>query len=176
MTEYEKQAQDFLNKTKTRLDLTYITSDPQESSCFNDGKQRDVYQVTLTRDSRTYSFRFTQSLACSGKYLELPCNLKAGYTEKDFKTFRSKCKFSNIKPSFSFGVSKNPNFKEPTPYDILSCLTKHDPGDLEWFCSDFGYDTDSIRANDLDKSVKDEYQNMRILFSDKELEELQEIN
>ena len=166
ISEYEKQAQDFLNKTNTKLDLTYITSDPQESSCFNDGKQRDVYQVRLTRGSRTYSFKFAQSLACSGKY-----------GNGSIRTHELPRKLN--KPSWLLkqdGWFKNTDFEEPTAYDILCCLTKHDPGDFEWFCSDFGYDTDSIKANETYKAVKDEYQNMCILFSDEELEELQEIN
>lgn len=81
--------------------------------------------------------------------------------------------------SFKFGQSiyhsQPSNKKEPTTYDILSCLTKYDPETFEDFCSEFGYDTDSRSAKKIYKAVVKEYDNMCKLFNDKEMEVLREI-
>ena len=71
---------------------------------------------------------------------------------------------------------KNPNKKSPNSYDVLACLTKYDPGNFENFCSDFGYDTDSKKAEKTYLAVKDEYLNVTRLFTDSEIEILNEIN
>ena len=66
--------------------------------------------------------------------------------------------------------------KEPTPYDILACLTKYDPETFEDFCSEFGYDTDSRSAKKTYKAVVKEWNGIVSLFDDNELELLREIN
>lgn len=66
--------------------------------------------------------------------------------------------------------------KHPSSYDVLACITKSDPGTFEDFCSEFGYDTDSRKAVRTYKSVRKEWQNICKLFSDSEIEQLQEIN
>lgn len=63
----------------------------------------------------------------------------------------------------------------PTAYDVLACLTKSDPGTLEDFCNEYGYDLDSKKAEKTYKAVKDEYNNVCMLFSDEEMAELSEI-
>lgn len=65
---------------------------------------------------------------------------------------------------------------KPTNYDILACMTKYDPETFEDFCSNFGYDTDSKKAERIYNSVKDEYKNLCDLFNEIEMNELQEIN
>lgn len=64
---------------------------------------------------------------------------------------------------------------KPHPYDVLACIQKYDPGDLKDFCSDFGYDTDSIKANRTYKAVVQEWAKVAGFFSLGELSELQEI-
>jgi hypothetical protein len=63
---------------------------------------------------------------------------------------------------------------EPTMYDVLSCLTKNDPGTFEDFCSDYGYDSDSRKAERTYHLVVEEWNNVDDLFSDI-IDELQEI-
>lgn len=62
----------------------------------------------------------------------------------------------------------------PSLYDVLACLTKYDPGTFENFCSDFGYDSDSISALKTYKAVCKEWQKVDLLFGDV-IDELQEI-
>lgn len=62
-----------------------------------------------------------------------------------------------------------------TAYDLLACLTKYDPGTFENFCSDFGYNTDSRKAESTYHAVQKEYQKVSRFFTDAELVELQDI-
>lgn len=83
--------------------------------------------------------------------------------------------------TFSFGQSTHHSTadrQEPTAYDILACLTKSDPGTLEDFCSDFGYDVFEDRRQSFKtyNAVQKEYNNLARLFSEDELGEMQEIS
>jgi len=63
----------------------------------------------------------------------------------------------------------------PTEYDVLTCLTKYDPETFEDFCSEFGYDEDSRKAEKIYKAVVNEYNNVAMLWNDSEIELLSEI-
>ena len=80
---------------------------------------------------------------------------------------------------FKFGQSINKsgysNRDKPTAYDILSCLTKNEVGTFENFCGDFGYDEDSRKAEKTYKAVLAEWQNVKMLWSDDEINKLREI-
>lgn len=82
--------------------------------------------------------------------------------------------------SFKFGQSLNVSTgsgrNKPTAYDILACLTKSDPEDFEWFCSSYGYDTDSQRAERTYEAVLKEWAGVQRLFTPEEIEELAKIN
>jgi hypothetical protein len=80
-----------------------------------------------------------------------------------------------VKKEHSKNIQKIP-IVEPKLYDILTCLTKYNPGTFENFCSEFGYDEDSKSAEKTYNAVKEAYINMCRLFSDEELEILQLIN
>lgn len=64
----------------------------------------------------------------------------------------------------------------PTAYDVLTCITKNDPGSFENFCGDFGYDTDSRMAYATYKAVVKEYAKVSKFFTPAELEKLQEVS
>ena len=78
------------------------------------------------------------------------------------------------KMSFEFGNSINAKNKMPSNYDILTCLTKYDPGTFSDFCSDYGFDTDSRRAEKTYNAVCKEFAAVQRLFGDI-LDEMQEI-
>lgn len=75
----------------------------------------------------------------------------------------------------TFNTEQAETIVHPSAYDVLTCLTKSDPGDFENFCSEYGYDTDSRSAMRTYKSVRKEWQNVSKLFSETEIEQLQEI-
>ena len=63
----------------------------------------------------------------------------------------------------------------PTAYDVLTCLQKYEIDTFEHFCDEFGYDTDSISAKKTYKACLKEYTNVCKIWSDEEIELLQEI-
>lgn len=65
--------------------------------------------------------------------------------------------------------------KHPNAYDFLAGITKYDPGTFENFCSDFGYDEDSRSAMRTYQAVKKEWAHIGKMFTEQELEQLQEI-
>jgi hypothetical protein len=77
--------------------------------------------------------------------------------------------------SFDFGQSIANEGTEPTPYDVLACITKYDPYSFEDFCADFGYDSDSRQAEKIYNSVCKEWDNVQQLFTSEQIEQLQEI-
>ena len=61
------------------------------------------------------------------------------------------------------------------PYDVLTCIQKNDPGSFDDFCSDFGYDSDSRRAEAVYFAVQKEWIKVVRFFTSEELKELQTI-
>lgn len=89
--------------------------------------------------------------------------------------FRCRLQRGRLSYSFDFGQSIASGDKEPTMYDVLACLQKYEVGDLNEFCSNFGYDPYESGTKRMYRAVVKEYEGMCRLFSDEELEELQEI-
>lgn len=168
--DYEEQANDFLMKTGTKFECKFIKTGKHFA---DDKDERDIYQITLTRGARSYSFSFGNSVNNSGKYII------SIYVQNSLKLSRKFAHENEIK-NMRYGLIKsdmtlNKNFAPPSSYCVLACLTKYDPDTFENFCSEFGYDTDSKKAEKIYLSVKDEYMNVCMLFNTDELELMQEI-
>jgi hypothetical protein len=88
--------------------------------------------------------------------------------------FRLKLTRNGKRYTFNFGQSHAQGENNPTIYDVLTCLTKYEPGTFDNFCADYGYDNDSIKAFKTYKAVCREFNAVNRLFGDI-LEELQEI-
>lgn len=98
------------------------------------------------------------------------------HNDKDSRyVFRCALKRGKRSYSFDFGQSLSAGSKEPSLYDVLTCLQKYDVGSFEEFCGEFGYDEDSRVAEKTYKAVVKEYEAMQQLFTDEEIELLQEI-
>lgn len=63
----------------------------------------------------------------------------------------------------------------PNEYNVLACLEKYDVGTFEDFCSEFGYDEDSRTAERIYIAVIKEYKDLTRIFTEKQMEELSEI-
>ena len=116
------------------------------------------------------------SISFSAKYLDY-----APYFPEDKESrniYRLTLKRGKNSVSFRFGASiyDTNNNTEPNAYDLLANITKYDPESFEWFCSNYGYDTDSRKAFKTYKAVCREWEKVNKFFSSEELEELQEIN
>lgn len=80
-----------------------------------------------------------------------------------------------IKFGQSIQSSTGDGRRKPSAYDVLTCLTKGDPGTFSDFCSEYGYDEDSRKAEKTYKSVVAEWKNVSTFFTAAEIEQLQEI-
>lgn len=123
----QQEAQYFADVNNVKLKINRTTYGQHFA---DDKESRYIFNCTLTRNGKRYTFNFGQSIAAG-----------------------------NV---------------EPTMYDILTTLTKYDPETFENFCSEYGYNTDSIKALNTYKAVKREFNGVNRLFNDI-LEELQEI-
>lgn len=182
MKNYEQQAQDFLNKTNTTFKAEFIKHGKHFDK---DTNTRDIYKITLSHGNRSYSFNFGQSIKASGTHflygndkkgiahLSGKHLLRIAYLHPHFEGLEGK--IGGLTPIYSKEWNRNSNFTKPTAYDVLAGLQKYEPGTFEDFCSDFGYEEDSRTAERVYKDVCDEYINLKMLFSDEELAQLQEI-
>lgn len=170
MNTYNQQAIDFLNSTNTEFKAEFLKNALHFK---NDKSTRDIYKITFKRGNRKFSFEFGQSLQNSTKlkdpytgneYTMSGASLKGNKRILDVDKYRSAVKLTEIKGT------------APTAYDVLACLTKYEVGTFEDFCSEFGYDTDSRTAKKTYKAVLKEYSNVCKIWSDSEIELMQEIN
>ena len=171
------QYNEAVNIVKESFNLEFKAEFVENGLYFQGDKEtRDIYNITLKRGQRKYSFKFGQSIANSGFYA------KQGrcITQIDRKYLESKTLYFEIR-----NLSKipfNPNCDTivrpiaPTLYNVLACLQKYEVGTFEDFCSDFGCDNDSRTAKKTYKAVVKEYDKMCSLFSNDELEVLQHIS
>jgi hypothetical protein len=175
MNNYEQQAIDFLEKTNTTFKAEFV----RNGKYFDDDvDNRDIYNITLTRGNRVYTFEFGQSIINSGFYAiygktkyQIPCD-KLDKTKAEIRRYVKQ--FYN----WNFGTSHKDVIhypKSPTAYDVIACLTKYDVGSFEDFCSEYGYDTDSRKAEKTYNAVCEEWLHVQKLWNDDELEELGEI-
>lgn len=177
MTDYQKQAQDFLNKTQTTIKKEF---DRYGKHFDNDKYERNIWTITMSNKYHTYTFKYGDSIINSSidwtKY-NLPAHQVKILQAKGIVNYdtllKSKFEFENwyrIK-----AIAKNYTPVEPDDYSILACLTQLYSTDFADFCSDYGYDTDSMRAKKIFDACVIEDSNLRKLFDRSELEELAEI-
>ena len=89
-------------------------------------------------------------------------------------TFSRTVNGKRIRFTVKYGQSLTKGSMPPTKYDALACLTKSNPGSFENFCWEYGYNSDSRRAERIYKAVCKEWKNVDKLWHD-EIEQFQEI-
>lgn len=99
-------------------------------------------------------------------------------TPRDIYKITLKRKEKGIYWVFNFGQSINNSDgkTKPNSYDILASLTSYNPDSFEEFCSSYGYDEDSRKAERIYNRVVKEWNNIKNIWSEEEIEKLQEIN
>lgn len=69
--------------------------------------------------------------------------------------------------TFNFGQALAYPGEAPSMYDVLSCLTKADPGDYEDFCFEYGYDIYNRESSEkIYKAVIKEWDAVNRMFDD----------
>lgn len=169
MENYNQQADLFLAATKTTFKCEFSHNGKHFD---NDTTVRDIYNITLKRGNRSYSFQFGASIIDSQYYKDSIPNRT--YT-LDGKSRTGNYSITDIQKYMSAQKLQLVKGTPPKAYDVLTCLTKYDPDTFENFCSEYGYDTDSKSAEKTYNAVKDEYKNICALFTDEEIEKLAEI-
>ena len=155
MSEYTKQAKKFLEDTNTKFEVVVIGKllPPWAEE---GAKPSKTLSVTLSNDRHTYNFKFY-------------CSLHDTYGP-EVRTSRYCPEF--IKAARKWNKDQRKNTYE---YDILACLNVSYCEDHEDFCDEFGYDIDSIRGRDVYLAVQKESKNLKRLFTEEQLEQLNEI-
>jgi len=167
MNEYEQQAIDFLEKTKTQFSVKFLRVDKYFHS---DKEVRAIYEFTLERKGRKYTSTFGDSITNTWKYLigKMPKRI----TIDDQKKFDAMVIHANKTPNFPMTL--------PSAYDILSVLEKNeiDPDVDSWAC-DLGYELGKdTKIKDLlaiHEACKTQYQGLISLYNEDEMELLREI-
>lgn len=165
--EYTKQATDFLKRAGANIKIEF------QGVAINknwDNKKRNLYKVTLTTPRGAYTFDFWDSIN----------NTKiCAMSIKQYAEKRYKIRYDDLDIQEKNVMEKELKDKKdkarPCAYDVLSVMTKYDPGTFEDFCCEFGYNTDSRKAEAIYFSVQKEYNNLVRIFTEKQMEELAEI-
>ena len=124
MTEYEKQAQDFLESTGTELTVEY---DGYRKYFPDDKEKRSVFEFTLRRAGKEYVGTFGQSIAerdnTPSAYDILAC---LDYWEGDFKDFCAEYGYSddsiNALKTYNAVIKQSNGLKELFTFDELEKL------------------------------------------------------
>jgi len=163
---YDKQATDFLTKYGISFEAKFVGF---KKHFVDDKEQRDCYNCTFSKGRKTFSVDFGQSIVKSGEWMTKDVN------PKFCKTFATKNDAYSYRIATTGGIMKNPKREQPSAYDVLTCITKYNPGSFDNFCDEYGYNNDSIKAKEVWENVRNEWIDVRDFFTDQELDELQEI-
>lgn len=189
LSEYDTQAAEVLQKVGATIEVSFL----ELGKHFKEDKEpRLRYTFTIRKGSRFYTGTFGASLKDTEEaLLNLIKNqiraitalgLAAGYpmfqplTGYFLELVKQRIATGNYCLGSANNLLKKAELKKPSEYDILTCLTKYDPGTFENFCSDYGYDDDSIIALEIYEELKEEYQGLAMVFNDEELCLLSEVN
>jgi hypothetical protein len=161
ISEYEKHAQGLLDAMGVTMDTVLIGSDCP-MFCEDKGKPGALkyprrnhihgkhYQVTLSRARKSITFDYWNS------YRDEENGVLGEPRTRDR----------------AFVVRRKPRI---TAYDLLACLTKHDPESFDVFCSEYGYGTDSMKALETYRAVCEEWRKVSGFFTAAEVEQLREV-
>lgn len=167
-SEYDIQAEIFVKKTGLEISKQYLGHYKRLEGAKSITSQ---WKITFTRkNKKPFVFEFSNSVIDSWgikvDFKTRPLN------QNDFKyVYVNRAIDENIMSNDIVQITK-----EPSDYSILACLQKYDVGTFEDFCGDFGYDTDSRKAEKIYFAVQKEYSELVRLFTEEELEELREIS
>lgn len=178
-SEYEIQAENFLQKHGIAFSARFLYHGPHWEG---DKDTRDVYELTLSKGTgkgQQLDVKFGQSIANSGEYVRklgsqklVPSNQIGDKSAIAPHNYHIKSDDRLMDYGFRYVAVKR---QAPTAYDLLACLTKYDPMSFEDFCSEFGCDTDSRKAERTYNAVREEWYKVNRFFTKQQLEELQDI-
>lgn len=147
----------WLEQTDSKLRITFDRTVPFFD---DDNQKRDVYSVELCRGGRVYQFQFGQSVASSARWRR----------ESGWAT--TKYEFGGRRPTYG-DFKLNADRCQPSAASILLCLQTRSPGTFDDFCEEYGYDTDSRKAEKIWRACVAQYLALAGMYSPDELEALE---
>lgn len=176
MSMYDRQAQEFVEKTGLAIDKVY---QGHRKYFPEDQEQRAVFNITFTKGQQSFEFEFGQSIQDSYKMLDVRKSTIGRLRPISPNDYRLK----GYKEATALGggdiqgiLTLKPQKTPPSDYAILSTIEKHDPETFEDFCSNYDYNTDSRKAMDVYLKVQKQWSQISRVFTPEELEKLREIN
>ena len=169
MSEYVKQANDFLTKANATCKIEFGGVSRNEN--WKEKEKRNWYDVTITTPRGKMTFTFWDSIyntKISTMTFEEYAKKKLKYNRVEDMSYGEKVKAKN-------DLARLKADAVPNEYDVLACLEKYDPGTFEDFCSEFGYDEDSKTAERIYIAVIKQYKDLTKIFTEEHMEELSEI-
>ena len=170
-SEYDQQAREFLEKTGAVLDIKYHSYGKHFD---DDENERDIYECTLSKGQRKFTFKFGNSVNNSGIINAWGIKGHIPFWHNGLSCYGCGA-LENVNGFASASFKLLKKRKMLTEYSVLAGITFYDPGSFENFCSEFGYSNDSIKAKKTYDAVVEEWRNVQTIFSDDEIEMLQEI-
>lgn len=159
MSEYQEQALEFLKTCNATMQIAFSHIGKNEN--WKDNELREIYNFTITTTRGSYSSTFYDCIHHLKRKEQIKKSLKDIWTTP----VRDK-----------IAMQKEYKGLFPNEYDILACVQKYDPGIFEDFCSEYGYDEDSKTAERIYFACQKEYGGLCKIFTQNQLELLQEIN
>lgn len=169
MNEYLKQTKKFLNRANAKCEIVYGGISRNEN--WKEKEKRNWYDVTITTPRGKMTFTFWDSIhntEISTMTFEEYAKKKLKYNRVEDMSYGEKVKAKN-------DLARLKADAVPNEYDVLACLEKYDPGTFEDFCSELGYNEDSRTAERIYIAVIKEYKDLTRIFTEKQMEELSEI-
>ena len=170
MSEYIKQAKDFLTSCNATMEIIYTGL---EKPTWDD-KPHCTYDCTIKTPRGTMVVHFYDSLHNTELHMPYDECYEAKYHRKySGLTVNEKMRFQKA-------IKEEREKAVPTEYSILACLTKYDVGSMDDFMHEFGYEIKCVEdmtnfINTYNAVVK-EYNDVRRCFTEEQIEALWEIN
>lgn len=187
-TNYQAEAQAIIESMGVTFSATLIGSDCP-TFCADKAKGIDMDKVdSYPRNShihgKHYRCTFTRAtgpVVAKGRTApqRLSVDFWNSYADEEFNALGSE-RYRRGESTFKYGKKADGQTRNvrrsPSAYDVLACVQKSDIGTFEDFCGDFGYDTDSRRAESVYHAVRDEWKLVKAFFTEAEIEKLQAIS
>ena len=197
INEYDLQAQKFLLEAGATITKKF----KEYGVHFNDDVKRNIWTVTIKTPRGSYTFEYGDSVLNSARFT-IDDSLKNPTSRRWLERLLDKIERNNsaiFKPvinlKYSWELTKGVlsscipyhqqhlvwgwlrflNEIEPSDYSILSCLNLFDWESFDDFCSEYWYSTDSIKSFDTYNKVIAQDRMLRKIFTDEQLQKLQEI-
>jgi len=163
-----------INITLTKYQL--LNTDYELLTKYFDELERQINSVGSEKTKKAYELFDAGKISRDQRDSQIVASVKRGLVEQCVKN-AIKRRITELETEQVFSKSlqgeENPT---PSEYDVLACLNKYDPYSFEDFCSSYGYDEDSRSAEKTYNAVCEEWQNITLLFSEEQIEQLAEIN